>query len=67
MVTSRDQIRSVEPLFKLSLTHAQMKVAVRIFTDLLEKPKFSYDDAVAQIETLDFRNCLRTNRRGRKS
>ncbi|MGA9627720.1 MAG: ParB N-terminal domain-containing protein [Bryobacteraceae bacterium] len=51
MVTSRDQIRHVEPLFQSNLNQAQMKVAVRIFTDLVEKPKFSYDDAVILMET----------------
>jgi hypothetical protein len=51
MVTSRDQIRSVEPLFQSSLKQGQLKVAVRIFTDLVDKPKFSYDDAVALMET----------------
>jgi hypothetical protein len=28
-----------------------MKVAVRIFADLVDKPKFSYDDAVTVMET----------------
>ena|ERR1035437_234704 len=51
MVTSRDQIRSVEPLFQSNLRQGQMKVAVRIFADLVDKPKFSYDDAVTLIET----------------
>jgi hypothetical protein len=51
MVTSRDQIRSVEPLFQSGLRQGQMKVAVRIFADLVDKPKFSYDDAVTVMET----------------
>ena len=51
MVTSRDQIRSVEPLFQSGLKHAQTKVAARIFADLVDKQRFSYDDAVAEMGT----------------
>jgi hypothetical protein len=50
MVTSRDQIRGVEPLFRPGLKQGQIKVAVRIFTNLVDKPKFSYDDAVNVME-----------------
>jgi ParB/RepB/Spo0J family partition protein len=51
LVTSRDQIRSVEPLFQADLSQVQQKVAVKIFADLVDKPKFSFDDAAAQVET----------------
>jgi ParB-like nuclease domain len=51
LVTNREQIRSVEPLFKRDLNDAQLNIAVRIFVDLVEKPEFSYDDAFAQIES----------------
>ena len=51
MVTSRDQIRGVEPLFQSNLKEGQLKIAVRIFADLVGKPKFSYDDAVSLLET----------------
>jgi hypothetical protein len=49
-VTSRDQIRSVEPLFKPNLNEAQQRVAAKIFTDLVDKPRFSFEDAVSQVE-----------------
>jgi hypothetical protein len=51
LVTSRDQIRSVEPLFQPDLNQAQQRVAVKIFADLVDKPKFSFEDAAAQVET----------------
>lgn len=51
VVTSRDQIRGVEPLFQSNLKEGQLKIAVRIFADLVDKPKFSYDDAVSLLET----------------
>jgi hypothetical protein len=51
LVTSRDQIRSVEPLFQADLNETQQKVAVKIFSDLVEKPRFSFDDAAAQVES----------------
>jgi ParB-like nuclease domain len=51
LVTSRDQIRSVEPLFQPDLNEAQQRIAVKIFADLVEKPRFSFDDAAAQVET----------------
>lgn len=51
MVTSRDQIRRVEPLFQSNLNQVQTKVAVRIFADLVDKPKVSYDDVVILMET----------------
>jgi ParB-like nuclease domain len=50
-VTSRDQIRGVEPLFQSNLNPVQLRIAVKIFADLVDKPKFSYDDAVSLIET----------------
>jgi ParB-like nuclease domain len=51
VVTSRDQIRGVEPLFQSNLSQGQLRIAVRIFGDLVDKPKFSYDDAVSLMET----------------
>jgi len=51
LVTSRDQIRSVEPLFQAQLNEVQLRVAVKIFGNLVDNPKFTYDDAFAQIET----------------
>jgi hypothetical protein len=51
VVTSRDQIRGVEPLFQSNLNPNQLKIAVKIFADLVDKPKFSYDDAISRIET----------------
>lgn len=51
IVTSRDQIRGVEPLFQSNLSPVQLKTAEKIFADLVDKPKLSYDDAVSLIET----------------
>jgi len=51
VVTNRDQIRSVEPLFQSDLNHEKVRVANRIFKKLVERPGFSYDDAVAVMGT----------------
>jgi ParB/RepB/Spo0J family partition protein len=51
LITSRDQIRAVAPLFQNELDQPQKKVAVRIFTDLVEKDNSLYDDAFSQIQT----------------
>jgi ParB/RepB/Spo0J family partition protein len=50
-ITSRDQIRAIAPLFRTELNQSQRKVAVRIFTDLVEKEDSLYDDAFSQIQT----------------
>jgi len=51
LITSRDQIRAVSPLFKAELGQPQVKVALRIFGDLVEKDDCTYDDALSQIQT----------------
>lgn len=51
LITSRDQIRAVAPLFQTELDQSQRKVAVRIFADLVEKSDSLYDDAFSQIQT----------------
>ena len=51
LITSRDQIRAVAPLFQTELDQPQMKVAAKIFTDLVEKDDSLYDDAFSQIQT----------------
>jgi ParB-like nuclease domain len=50
-ITSRDQIRAVTPLFQPGLGQSQVRVAVKIFTDLVEKDDCIYDDALSQIQT----------------
>jgi ParB/RepB/Spo0J family partition protein len=50
-ITSRDQIRAVTPLFQAGLDQPQVRVAVKIFTDLVEKDDCLYDDALSQIQT----------------
>lgn len=52
LITSRDQIRAVSPLFQTEMDPHQTKVAVRIFTDLVQKSDTLYDDALSQIQTL---------------
>jgi len=51
LITSRDQIRAVAPLFQTELDQPQRKIAVRIFADLVEKSDSLYDDAFSQIQT----------------
>jgi hypothetical protein len=51
LITSRDQIRAVSPLFQTGLDQPQIKVAVKIFADLVEKDDCMYDDALSQIQT----------------
>ena len=51
LITSRDQIRAVSPLFQSELDSSQRKVALKIFTDLVEKDDSLYDDAFSQIQT----------------
>jgi hypothetical protein len=51
LITSRDQIRAVSPLFQTELDPPQMKVAVRIFADLVDKDESMFDDAFSQIQT----------------
>ena len=50
-ITSRDQIRAVSPLFQPGLDQPQIKVAMKIFADLVEKDDCMYDDALSQIQT----------------
>ena len=45
LITSRDQIRSVAPLFRIELAQPQKRLAIKIFTDLVEGK-------------LDVRRCL---------
>jgi hypothetical protein len=51
LITGRDQIRAVTPLFQNQLDQPQKRVAIRIFTHLVEKDDFLYDDAFSQIQT----------------
>ncbi|MGA3068746.1 MAG: ParB N-terminal domain-containing protein [Terracidiphilus sp.] len=51
LITSRDQIRAVAPLFQTGLDQPQTRVAVRIFGDLVETEDCMYDDALSQIQT----------------
>jgi hypothetical protein len=51
VVTSRDQIRQVSPLFQQELAPPQQKIAVTIFERLVESDEYLYDDARAEIET----------------
>jgi hypothetical protein len=51
LITSRDQIRAVSPLFQTELDQPQMKVAVKIFADLVDKDESLFDDAFSQIQT----------------
>jgi hypothetical protein len=50
LITSRDQIRAVSPLFQAELDPQQRRIAVNIFTDLVEKDSSLYDDAFSQIQ-----------------
>lgn len=51
VITSRDQIRQVSPIFKAELASTQYKIAVSIFHRLVESKTYFYDDAMAEIET----------------
>jgi hypothetical protein len=48
-VRSRDQIRSVIPLFSPELQSSQKRIAEAIFRDLVGKPAFQFEDAKAAI------------------
>jgi|SRR5579872_94136 len=51
LITSRDQIRAVSPLFQTEIDPAKVKVATRIFNELVERDEFLFDDALSQIQT----------------
>ncbi len=51
LITSRDQIRSVSPLFQTALDPTQTKLAIKIFSALVETNNFLFDDALSQIQT----------------
>ena len=51
LVTSREQIRSVSPLFEERLTVSQKKEAIHLFKDLVERPGVYFDDIRAEIGT----------------
>ena len=51
LITSRDQIRAVSPLFQAELQQPQIKLALKIFGDLVENDDCMYDDALSQIRT----------------
>lgn len=51
VITSRDQIRQVSPLFEPELAPTQHRVAVSIFQRLVESNAYLYDDARDEIET----------------
>jgi hypothetical protein len=51
LITSRDQIRAVTPLFQADLDPPQIKIAVKILGDLVDKSEFLFDDALSQIRT----------------
>ncbi len=51
VITSRDQVRSVGPLFQAGLDPSQSKAALKIFSTLVERDDMSYDDAVTQLQS----------------
>jgi hypothetical protein len=51
LITSRDQIRAVAPLFQAELEQPEKKIAAKIFADLVKKEDSLYDDAFSQIQT----------------
>ena len=50
-ITSRDQVRSVGPLFEAGLDPSQSKIALKIFSTLVERNDMSFDDAMTQLQS----------------
>ena len=51
LVTSREQIRDVEPLFAKTLDEPKKKTALSLFRDLVKHKEFHFDDVKAEITT----------------
>ncbi len=51
MLSSREQVREVAPLFSKELTNPQKKTALSLFKTLAENPDFQFDDMRAEITT----------------
>ena len=51
VVTSREQIRGVTPLFETKLKPDQRREALHLFKDLVDKPAVYFDDIQAEITT----------------
>ncbi len=50
-LTSREQIRSVSPLFSRALDGSKKKTALNLFKDLVNRKDFQFEDAKAEITT----------------
>jgi hypothetical protein len=50
-VTSREQIRDVEPLFSKTLDEPKKRIALALFRDLVKRKDFHFDDVKAEITT----------------
>jgi hypothetical protein len=49
ILTSREQIRSISPLFSLDLDTVKKKIALNIFREFVEHAEFQFDDLRAEI------------------
>ena len=49
-ITSREQIRELEPLFKAKLPEAESKIASSIVNRLITSSRYHYEDAAAEVE-----------------